>query len=321
MDTLTRMRAFLEVVEAHGFSAAARKVGRSKALLSKYVRELEDELGILLINRTTRQFSLTEAGDNYRESARTVLEQFDELQDNVRESGNNPHGKLRVSAPRTLMDMDFGIPIDAFLDAHPKVTLELDLKDQIVDLVEGRFDAAIRMSRLPDSSLIARRLAGFEVYVCASPATLKKHGTPNHPKELGDLPCLIDSNIRSRKNWLFSEPDGKEFSVAVTGPLEVNSPFVTHRAAVNDLGFTYVPDFVVADDLETGRLVRVLPEFGLKDAGLYVVYPHRRLVPAKVRAFVDFMAHWFKNNPQWPGRGLRPTELPAARQDGPTEPR
>ncbi len=159
MDTLTRMRAFIEVVEAEGFSAAARKIGRSKALLSKYVRELEDELGALLLNRTTRQFSLTEAGHTYYRRASEIVREVDSLADDVRESAGDVRGRIKLSAPRTFADAPIGQSLIDFAAAHPEIVLEVRLDDRFVDLVEEGFDLAVRITRLENSSLIARRLS------------------------------------------------------------------------------------------------------------------------------------------------------------------
>ena len=143
MDTLTRMQAYIEVVDSEGFSAAARKLGKSKALMSKYVRELEDELGILLLNRTTRQFSLTEAGEIYYHSAIEILNRVTVLQDTVRETGKGLKGRLRVSAPRSLTDLEIGLPIVEFSAEYPDITLDVNLDDRMVDMVEDGFDVAI----------------------------------------------------------------------------------------------------------------------------------------------------------------------------------
>ena len=165
MDSLTRIRAFIDVVEAEGFSAAARRNGRSKALLSKYVRELEDDLGALLLNRTTRQFSLTEAGHTYYRSASDILKEIDNLADLVRETSRDLKGTVRVSAPRTFTDADIGQSMIDFAMENPEIKLEITSDDRFVDLVEEGFDVAIRITRLADSGLIARKLAPFKAYV------------------------------------------------------------------------------------------------------------------------------------------------------------
>lgn len=294
MDTLTRMRAFIDVVEAEGFSAAARKIGRSKALLSKYVRELEDELGALLLNRTTRQFSLTEAGHTYYRRASEIVREVDSLADAVRESSGDVRGRIKLSAPRTFADAPIGQSLIDFAAQHPDIVLEIHLDDRFVDLVEEGFDLAVRISRLENSSLIAKRLAPFSVRICGAPKLIEKHGMPAQPRDLARLPCIIDTNGRWLANWPFRGEDNDTTSVAVSGPIEVNSPMAARAAAVAGLGFSVLPDFIAQPEIMSGRLVPVLDDRILQGGGIFAVYPHRRYLPAKVRVFVDFLAQWFK---------------------------
>lgn len=294
MDTLTRMQAFIDIVEQQGFSAAARKVGRSKALMSKYVRELEDELGILLLNRTTRQFSLTEAGEVFHKSALEILQKVGDLQDTVREAGKGHKGRLRISAPRSLTDLEIGLPIVEFAAAYPEITIDMNLDDAMVDMIEEGYDVAIRISRLTDSSLIAKKLSDFRLVLCASPDFIKQYGMPKSPQDLGDVPCIVDTNMMRRANWCFLDDNGEEISVPVRGNIEVNSPEVTRRAALAGLGMTLVPEFAIEQELKSGALVSLLEDRIPSGGGIYAVYPHRRHVPGKVRVFVDFLALWFK---------------------------
>jgi len=294
LDTLTRMQAFVDIVDQQGFSAAARKVGRSKALMSKYVRELEDELGILLLNRTTRQFSLTEAGEVFHKSALEILQKVGDLQDTVREAGKGHKGRLRISAPRSLTDLEIGLPIVEFATAYPDITIDINLDDAMVDMVEEGYDVAIRISRLTDSALIAKKLSDFRMVLCATPQFIKDHGAPKTPQDLGDFTCIVDTNLMRRANWCFLDDDGEEISVAVRGNIEVNSPEVARRAALAGLGITLVPEFSIEKELESGALVSMLEDRIPSGGGIYAVYPHRRHVPGKVRVFVDFLAEWFK---------------------------
>ncbi|CAM5464530.1 DNA-binding transcriptional LysR family regulator [Aquamicrobium terrae] len=294
MDTLTRMRAFIDVVEAEGFSAAARKIGRSKALLSKYVRELEDELGALLLNRTTRQFSLTEAGHTYYRRASEIVREVDSLADAVRESSGDVRGRIKLSAPRTFADADIGQSLIDFAKQHPDIVLEIHLDDRFVDMVEEGFDLAVRITRLENSSLIARRLAPFSVRTCAAPGLISAKGMPARPQELAKLPCIIDTNGRWLSNWPFRGEESDTISVAVSGPIEVNSPIAARAAAVAGLGFAVLPDFIAAPEIASGRLMPVLDDRILQGGGIFAVYPHRRYLPAKVRVLVDFLAQWFR---------------------------
>jgi DNA-binding transcriptional LysR family regulator len=217
MDTLTRIRAFIDVVEAEGFSAAARKTGRSKALLSKYVRELEDELGALLLNRTTRQFSMTEAGHTYYRSATEILKEIDSLADLVRENNTDLKGKLKVTVPRTFIDAEVGQSLIDFATAHPDLSLEIVAEDRFVDLVEEGFDLAIRITKLDDSALIAKKLSDFRIFACATPAFVAKYGPLIHPQELARVPFLVDTNSRSHNSVRFADPQGGTISVSVSG--------------------------------------------------------------------------------------------------------
>jgi DNA-binding transcriptional LysR family regulator len=296
MDTLTRMKAFIDVVEAEGFSAAGRKVGRSKALLSKYVRELEDDLGALLLNRTTRQFSLTEAGHTYYGRASEILREIDSLADTVRDTSGDVRGRIKLSAPRTLADAPIGQSLIDFAKAHPAIVLEIKLDDRFVDLVEEGFDLAIRITRLESSSLIARRLSPFGVKLCASPDAVETFGAVERPQDLASRPCVIDTNGRWLSNWPFVGDTGDTTSVSVSGRIEVNSPMAARAAAVSGLGWAILPDFIAAPDLATGQLVSALDDWIPKGGGIFAVYPHRRYLPAKVRVFVDFLVQWFRQN-------------------------
>ena len=247
MDTLTRMRAFIDVVEAEGFSAAARKIGRSKALLSKYVRELEDELGALLLNRTTRQFSMTEAGHTYYRRASEIVREVDSLADAVRESSGDVRGRIKLSAPRTFADAPIGQSLIDFAKEHPDIVLEIDLDDRFVDLVEEGFDLAIRISRLESSSLIARRLAPFSMQALRLARTDRqaRHadaaaGSRPHvpasstPMAAGCPTGRSSATMRSRS--AFRCPDRSRSTVR----------WRRARRPSSGLGFTILPDFIAA---------------------------------------------------------------------------
>ncbi|WP_417772921.1 LysR family transcriptional regulator [Stappia sp.] len=292
MDTLSRMRCFLKVVDAGGFSAAARELGRSKALVSKYVSELEDELGARLLNRTTRQISMTEVGHAFYKEANDILTRIDDLKASVQNTHQAARGTLRVSAPRSMGDDFINPAVIAFLEREPEISVDLRLEDRFVDLVEEGFDAAIRVSELTDSSLIARKLAPLRTVVCASPEAIAHFGEPHHPQDLAERPCIIDNNYRFRNNWQFEGEAGR-FSVPVTGRVEVNSAQAARLAALHGLGFLRTPYPFVHSDIVEGRLVEVLPGTHPDGQAIHVVYPHRRHLSGKVRAFVDFLSEWF----------------------------
>lgn len=292
MDTLTRMQAFVQVVDAGGFSAAARKAGKSKALLSKYVRDLEDELGVRLLNRTTRQLSPTEAGVAYHREAVDILQRLEDLTASVRDTHTQARGHLRVSAPRSYGDAELGAAMAEFLTVHPEITVDLRLDDRFVDLVEEGFDVAIRISEPSDSSLIARRLSTFRVVTCAAPAWIAAHGRPEKPEDLLGLPAICDTNARNWHHWPYMV-DGERMVVAVTPRMNVNGPQVTTAAAVAGVGVARTPLFAAARAVEAGDLVILLEDFELTGLTVNAVYPHRRHLSAKVRVFVDFLVGWF----------------------------
>jgi len=296
MQDLARIRAFVQVFDAGGFSAAARQHGRSKALLSKYVTDLEDYLGVRLMNRTTRKLSLTEAGEVYYREASALLQQLDELDATITEQTSEPRGLLRVSAPRNFGESTLAPAIYQFLCAHPKVTLDLRLEDRYVDLVDEGVDVALRISTLADSALIARKIADMHVVVSGAPALIERVGRPAHPDDLRHLPCIVDVNLQGQSNWRFSE-DGKTISVPVSGPVRVNSPLAARTAAAMGLGFVVLPSYLADPLVARGELVPILESFMPTGQTLQAVYPHRRHLAGKVRALIDHLVDWFEKHP------------------------
>lgn len=293
---LSRIRAFVQVYDAGGFSAAARQHGRSKALLSKYVTDLEDYLGVRLMNRTTRKLSLTEAGEVYYREASQLLQQLDELDATISDQTAEPRGLIRISAPRNLGETTLAPAIFAFLARNPMVSVDLRLEDRLVDLVEEGIDVALRISVLADSSLIARRIADIGHAICGSPELIARHGVPRTGDDLKTMPCVLDTNMPAYSNWRFSE-QGRQYSVHVSGPARVNSPVAAMEAALAGLGFAVVPMYLAEPMIEAGRLVPVLEAHMLEGASLQAVYPHRRHLAGKVRALIDHLVKWFEIQP------------------------
>lgn len=293
---LGRIRAFVQVFDAGGFSAAARQHGRSKALLSKYVTDLEDYLGVRLMNRTTRKLSLTEAGEAYYREASAILTQLDDLDTSIAEQTAEPRGLLRVSAPRNYGEETLAPAIFAYLKKYPKVSLDLRLEDRYVDLVEEGIDVALRISSLADSSLIARKIADMHLVVAGAPSLIKAHGRPDHPEALRNLPCIIDTNMQGQANWRFVE-DSRTISIPVTGQVRVNSPLAARSAAVAGLGFAALPSYLADTVVAAGALVPVLTEFVPTGQTLQAVYPHRRHLAGKVRTLIDHLVAWFGTHP------------------------
>jgi DNA-binding transcriptional LysR family regulator len=293
---LARIRAFVQVFDSGGFSSAARQHGRSKALLSKYVTDLEDYLGVRLMNRTTRKLSLTEAGEAYYREASSLLHQLDDLDSTIAEQTSEPRGLLRVSAPRNFGETTLAPAIFEFLKQHPKVQLDLRLEDRYVDLIDEGIDVALRISTLADSSLIARKIADMHVVVGVAPELIASHGLPKHPEDLRHLPCIVDVNLQGQSNWRFTD-DGKTISVPVNGPVRVNSPLAAMTAAKAGLGFVVLPSYLAEPSCVAGELVPVLAEFLPTGQTLQAVYPHRRHLAGKVRALIDHLVDWFAVHP------------------------
>ena len=271
---LSRIRAFVQVFDSGGFSAAARQHGRSKALLSKYVTDLEDYLGVRLMNRTTRKLGLTEAGEAYYREASQLLQQLDDLDATISDQTTAPRGLVRVSAPRNFGERTLAPAIFAFLIKFPEVTLDLRLEDRYVDLVDEGIDVALRISTMTDSSLIARKIADMRIVVAGAPALIKRLGAPKTPEALRTMPCIIDTNLQGQANWRFVE-DGKTISVHVSGPVRVNSPLAAMEAAALGLGFAAMPSYLADPAIEAGKLVSVLDEYVPDGQTLQAVYPHR----------------------------------------------
>lgn len=296
MQDLARIKAFVQVYDAGGFSAAARLHGRSKALLSKYVTDLEDHLGVRLMNRTTRKLSLTEAGESYYREVSQLLQQLDDLDATISDQTAEPRGLLRVSAARNFGETTLAPAIFAFLARYPAVSLDLRLEDRFVDLVDEGIDVALRITTAADSTLIARRIAGIEIILVAAPALLERHGTPTRADDLKTIPCIVDTNFQGQANWRLME-NGKAVSVHVSGRVRVNSPVAARTAALEGLGVGLIPRFLVEPMLADGRLVQLLAHATPDGPSLQAVYPHRRHLAGKVRALIDHLVAWFEAHP------------------------
>jgi DNA-binding transcriptional LysR family regulator len=293
---IARIRAFVQVFDAGGFSAAARLHGRSKALLSKYVTDLEDYLGVRLMNRTTRKLSLTEAGEVYYREASAILAQLDDLDASIAEQTSEPRGLLRVSAPRNFGEDTLAPAIFAYLRKYPQVSLDLRLEDRYVDLVEEGIDVALRISVMVDSSLIARKIADMHLVIGASPDLIARVGRPETPDALRTLPCVVDTNMQGQANWRFTD-EGRTVSVPVSGQVRVNSPLAARSAAVAGLGFAALPSYLAEPVIAAGAFVPVLTEYVPTGQTLQAVYPHRRHLAGKVRALIDHLVAWFGDHP------------------------
>ncbi|MBB89660.1 MAG: LysR family transcriptional regulator [Alphaproteobacteria bacterium] len=297
MDHLTGMAVFAKVVETGTFTGAAQAMGLSKGAVSKQIAKLEDRLGARLLNRTTRRSSLTEVGAAFYERCRRIVAEAEEAELAVTRLHAEPRGTLRVNLPMSFGMIHMADALPDFMAAYPEISLDVTLDDRVVNVVDEGYDVVIRITDLPDSSLIARRIAPFRIATCASSAYWDAHGRPKHPDDLRNHACLLYSYLSNLNEWRYRGPDGP-FAVRVDGPMRGNNGDLLRAAAVAGLGVVRSPTFIVGCHLVEGRLEQVLAEYEDDDRGIYAVYPHNRHLSAKVRAFVDFMAKRFAD-PQW----------------------
>jgi DNA-binding transcriptional LysR family regulator len=286
---IENMRVFVRVVELGGLSAAGRHLRLSPAVVSHRLQQLENHLGVRLLNRTTRQLQTTEQGAAFYEAAREALVAVQHAEDVVADAGGAPRGELRVTAPLGLGRRVLAPLVPAFQARHPGLGVRLRLSDHLLDLVREAVDVAIRLAVLADSSLIARKIADCPRLLCAAPGYLAAHGIPERPEDLLDHRCLLLRFPGSQQyRWSLRTADGYE-PFAVRGPFDADDGDVLTEWALLGQGIALKPVFEVAEHLRAGRLARVLPDHPPEPVTLAVVYPHRRLLPAKVKAFADFM--------------------------------
>lgn len=293
MDTLDGLKTVIAVVETSSFTAASERIGISKALVSKYVGEVESNLGIRLFNRTTRQLALTDAGRRYYQESINLLEQYNALVDKVTGEQNKPHGLLRISAPVTFGEMKLSPLLPKFLSLYPDLKVELILTNNAIDMLEEGIDVRLRIGGVDDSSMIARHLKTFPLTLCASPSYIQKYGLPKTPKQVSEHNCILDSNFRIGKQWPFISPEGQSETIDVVSAIAANSPQAVREIAIAGGGIAMTPGFIVEDAINNGKLKSILPEYTTLEFGLYAIYPHRKYVAKKIRCFIDFILEEF----------------------------
>ncbi|MGH8174899.1 MAG: LysR substrate-binding domain-containing protein [Steroidobacter sp.] len=299
MQNLTDIAIFVKVVELSSFTAAAEALESSQPVVSKAVTRLEEKLGARLLNRTTRRLSLTEAGSElFRRSVR-ALEEIENAELEVARFQTEPRGKLRVSAPMSFSILHLGPAISGFLDRYPGVTVELIHDDRQVDLVDEGYDVAIRIGRLQNSNLVARRIAPCRQVLCAAPAYLAKRGMPERPEDLLEHNCIVYTLLTTPREWRLTDDAGETHAVPINGSLHSNNGLVNRAAAIAGAGIVLLPTFYLCDQLRSGELKPVLCKFKPQELAVYAVYPERRNLTPKVRAFVDFLAETFGPEPPW----------------------
>ena len=297
MNKLQEMTSFVAVVDAGSFVAAADALGHSKAAVSRHVADLERRLHTRLLQRTTRRLSLTTEGQAFYGRCRELLAAIGEAESELSSSHSEASGLIRVNAPLTFGVLHLAPLWGRFAALNPKVSLDITLNDRVVDLVEEGYDFAVRITNMPSSTLVSRRLASSRPVLCASKPYLRKHGTPRQPRDLAKHRVLTYSYLANPDEWTFSGPRGQE-SVRINSWLRTNNGDTCRAAALDHQGIVLQPDFLVGEDLRQGRLVELLPGYKASELGIYAVYPSRKYLPLKIRRLVDFLAEALRE-PSW----------------------
>jgi DNA-binding transcriptional LysR family regulator len=297
VDKFQEMASFVAVVEAGSFVGAGEALGLSKAAVSRQVGALEQRLGTRLLHRTTRRLSLTDDGQRFHARARELLATVEEAEAEISARSGDASGLLRINAPLTFGVLHLAPLWGRFADAHPKVALEIDLSDRVVDLVEEGYDLAVRITNLPNSQLVSRQLATSRMVLCASPEYLARHGIPAHPRDLAAHRVVSYSYWSTRDEWRFTGPEGW-VQVRTQPRIHANNGDTCRAAALDHQGIILQPDFLVGVDLRQGTLVELLPGYASLTLGIHAVYPSRKYLPAKTRRMVDFLVDAFAT-PGW----------------------
>lgn len=300
MDRLSTLEVFVAVAERGSFSKAAEDLALSNSAVSKQVAALEERLGARLLNRTTRRVSLTDVGQAYWERAKAVLADLEEADAAAASLHDEARGVLKMSVPFSFSLSHLPPVIADFMAAHPKLEIDLVLNDRFVDIVDEGFDVAIRIGELADSSLKARRIAPVRRVLAASPAFLDRAGRPDMPEDLNGEWCLRYS---IGGDTLELEREGSPGDIAAqiktSGPLRVNNGDMIREAMLRDVGIASLPTFIIGEDLKSGALERVLPDWCARTIAMYAVYPPGKALSAKVRLLIDFLAERFGPVPPW----------------------
>src|SRR5271156_5696782 len=288
MDRLTSLTAFVRVVDSGGFSAAGRHLNMSTTMVSNHVQSLEDRLGARLLNRTTRKVSLTEIGRTYYNRCTQILADIEQADDIAGAMQSTPRGTLRIYTATHIVP--FVAPVVAqFLTSFPDVKVDLNMGERAIDIIDEGFDVAIRLTPLPDSSLIVRSLATWRHVLCCSPAYLEGQGPLQQLSELENHNCIRHALYPFEDGWHFTDRNGAPASVKVSGNLVTNSGETLRVAALQGVGICLAAGFLFHDDLEANRLVRLLPEYRPVELSMIAVYPHRHQLSVKVRTFIDLL--------------------------------
>jgi DNA-binding transcriptional LysR family regulator len=292
MDRLTSMSVFVKVADLGSFAATAKELRLSPTMIGKHVRYLEERLGSLLINRSTRRQSLTELGRNYLNHCRHLLDEAEAGDALAEETLRSPRGTLRVATSSAFGSYSLAPAVVRFMKRYPEVSVDLVLADRMVDLLEEGIDAAIRVGTLADSTMMSRSLSPYSGVVCAAPSYLAERGTPTHPSDLAYHECLRYQGWVEGQRWTFLGPEG-EVQVDVKSRLSINNTFGIRYAALAGAGIVMMRDEMLADDITAGRLKVLLPDYKTQPRARYIVWHKGRKMTPKLRAFIDFIVETY----------------------------
>lgn len=295
MDRLTSLAIFKRVAECGSFSDTARETGLSQSTISKHVAALEDQLGVRLLNRSTRRSHLTEAGQRFYETCARIVGALDEAMSDIGHLQSGPTGTLRLSVPATFGQLQIMPIIPAYLDLHPAVSVETIFNDRYVDLVAEGVDLAIRLGNLADSSLVGRRLGTVRRVAVAAGTYLDRFGVPAGPRELVTHNCIVNTNLSTGADWHFIGAEG-EISVRVSGRFRANNSEAVGRMVLAGVGIAVVPEYVLFQEIAGGRVKILFDGYEAPKFEIHALYPATRHVLPKVRSFLDFLAAKFRTD-------------------------
>jgi DNA-binding transcriptional LysR family regulator len=299
MDRFAELQALVAVVESGSFSRAGERLGVAKSMVSRRISQLENRLGVQLLQRTTRSLSLTQAGQQFYERALRVLADLDDAEQSLADDASGLRGRIRLAAPLSFGLQHLRNALTDFMVEHPSIEIELDLNDREINLVEEGFDLALRIGELRDSTLIARRLGTARFVACASSGYLTEHGTPTHPQDIAHHTGLHYTNIPPSQAWQFDVGERKPLVVIPGIRLRANNGDVLADAAASGLGIVYGPTFIASRHIETGRLVPILTPFRRRPIGIHAVFPPGRLLPRRLQTLTKFLRRRFGDQPSW----------------------
>lgn len=300
LPDLEGLAIFAKVAELRSFAGAADELGLSKATVSKAITRIETRLGTRLFNRTSRRLALTDAGHNLAIPAARILAEAETAETQARAQSATPRGLVRLAVPMSFGLREVAPALPDFFAACPDVSVDLHLSDEVIDVIGGGFDAALRIAALPDSSLIARRLAPVPRLLVGTPDYVKRRGRPKHPRDLAQHACLGYAYLPTREAWRFVNKAGDEAAIRVDGPLRANNADALMPALLTGHGLAIQPEFMVHEHLESGRLIALMPDWHLPEIALHLVTPPGGPKPARIEALVDFLVERFARSAKSP---------------------